>query len=132
MRKAGVDDVCLLTRWAMKYGFDEPLREDLPEEVEEKRRKAHKGRIKLNRTRGTATKRQYRAVRGQWPDPLAEWQSDAILRLHRELQGDSRVVIAALAEGLRTGQIKWFRNQNGLTAERYAGILYRNWLLKLA
>jgi hypothetical protein len=34
MRRAGVDDVCLLTRWAMANGLDEPLGPEIAEERE--------------------------------------------------------------------------------------------------
>ena len=53
MRKAGVDDVCLLTRWAMKWGFDEPLEPERPEDAEIPKPKVYKGRIKLRRIERT-------------------------------------------------------------------------------
>jgi DNA-binding CsgD family transcriptional regulator len=51
MRKVGVNDVALLTRWAIQYGMDEPL----PPETEETREivppKVYKRKIKLGRLR---------------------------------------------------------------------------------
>ena len=51
MRKAGVDDVCLLTRWAMANGLDEPLGPEIAEEREVPRPKVFKKRIRLGRLR---------------------------------------------------------------------------------
>jgi DNA-binding CsgD family transcriptional regulator len=51
MRKAGVDDVCLLTRWAMAHGMDEALGPETAEEREIKRPKIFKQRIRLGRLR---------------------------------------------------------------------------------
>jgi hypothetical protein len=33
-RKVGVDDVALLTRWAIKWAMDEPLEPERPEDAE--------------------------------------------------------------------------------------------------
>jgi DNA-binding CsgD family transcriptional regulator len=49
MVKAGVDDVCLLTRWAMANGLDEPLGPEITEEREVPRPKVFKQRIRLGR-----------------------------------------------------------------------------------
>jgi len=51
MRKAGVDDIALLTRWAMSNGLDEPLGPEIEEEREVKRPKVFKQRIRLGRLR---------------------------------------------------------------------------------
>ena len=51
MSKAGVNDVCLLTRWAMANGLDEPLGPEIAEEREVPRPKVFKQRIRLGRLR---------------------------------------------------------------------------------
>jgi DNA-binding CsgD family transcriptional regulator len=51
MRKAGVDDVCLLTRWAMANGLDEALGPETEETREVPRPKVYKQRIRLGRLR---------------------------------------------------------------------------------
>jgi hypothetical protein len=55
MNKAGVDDVCLLTRWAMANGLDEPLGPEIAGEREVPRPKAYKKRIRLGRLRRSAS-----------------------------------------------------------------------------
>jgi len=50
MRKAGLDDIVMLTRWAMQHGLDELLERERPEEVQSPPRKRRsRKRIKLNR-----------------------------------------------------------------------------------
>jgi len=56
-RKAGVDDVALLTRWAMVNGLDEPLAPERPEDLPKPQPKVFKGRIKLNRLKRAGVKR---------------------------------------------------------------------------
>jgi DNA-binding CsgD family transcriptional regulator len=51
MVKAGVDDVYLLTRWAMANGLDEPLGPEIAEEREVPRPKVYKQKIRLGRLR---------------------------------------------------------------------------------
>jgi hypothetical protein len=50
-RKAGVDDVALLTRWAMANGMDEALPPETEETREIVRPKVYKGKIRLGRLR---------------------------------------------------------------------------------
>jgi hypothetical protein len=50
-RKAGVDDVALLTRWAIANAMDEPLPPETAETREVPRPKVYKQRIKLGRLR---------------------------------------------------------------------------------
>ena len=47
--KVGVDDVALLTRWAMANGMDEALEPQRAEDLPKPEKKRHKGKIKLNR-----------------------------------------------------------------------------------
>ena len=69
MRKVGVDDVALLTRWAMANGMDEAL----PPETEEMREivppKVYKGKIKLGRLRTAGVGRGAHAQGGRRPQP---------------------------------------------------------------
>jgi DNA-binding CsgD family transcriptional regulator len=48
-RKVGVDDVALLTRWAIKWGLDEPLEPERPEDPEIPKPKFHSKKIHLVR-----------------------------------------------------------------------------------
>jgi DNA-binding CsgD family transcriptional regulator len=56
-RKVGVDDVALLTRWAIKWGLDEPLEPERPEDAGDRQAKGapfrtneiRLGRIRRNR-----------------------------------------------------------------------------------
>ncbi len=50
-RKAGVDDVALLTRWAIQHGMDEALPVETAETREIPRPKVFKPRIRLGRLR---------------------------------------------------------------------------------
>jgi DNA-binding CsgD family transcriptional regulator len=50
-RKVGVDDVAMLTRWAMQNGLDEPLGPEDPADAEVKQPKVYKQRIELGRLR---------------------------------------------------------------------------------
>jgi len=50
-RKAGVDDVALLTRWAIANAMDEPLGPEDPKDAEIKQPKVYKQRIRLGRLR---------------------------------------------------------------------------------
>jgi hypothetical protein len=50
-RKVGVNDIALLTRWAMATGLDEALPPETEETREIKRPKVFKKRIKLGRLR---------------------------------------------------------------------------------
>jgi DNA-binding CsgD family transcriptional regulator len=49
--KVGVDDVALLTRWAIEHAMDEPLAPERPEDIPKPEPKVFKKRIKLNRIR---------------------------------------------------------------------------------
>ena len=58
-RKVGVQDIALLTRWAMKWGFDELLGAETPaERPYPGTPKPRQKRIKLGRMRGTGTTRR--------------------------------------------------------------------------
>jgi hypothetical protein len=52
-RKVGVNDVALLTRWAIKHGMDEALLPETEETREIVRPKVYKQKIKLGRLRRT-------------------------------------------------------------------------------
>lgn len=62
MGKAGVDDVALLTRWAMANGLDEALGPETAETREVPRPKVYKQRIRLGRLRRA---RYESSVRGE-------------------------------------------------------------------
>lgn len=51
MRKARVNDVCLLTRWAMANGLDEELGPEDPADIPEPEPKGFNQRIELGRIR---------------------------------------------------------------------------------
>jgi DNA-binding CsgD family transcriptional regulator len=53
-RKAGVDDVALLTRWAIANALDEPLAPERPEDLPKPEPKVFKQRIRMNRIRRAA------------------------------------------------------------------------------
>ncbi len=65
MRKVGVNDVALLTRWAIQYGMDEAL----PPETEETREivqpKVYKKKIRLGRLRRAGVSRGGHARSGR-------------------------------------------------------------------
>jgi hypothetical protein len=50
-RKAGVDDIALLTRWAIDNAMDEPLGPETEETREVPQPKVHRKRVKLWRIR---------------------------------------------------------------------------------
>jgi len=51
MRKAGLDDIVMLTRWAMQHGLDELLERERPEDAEIPKVKARHRKIRLGRIR---------------------------------------------------------------------------------
>jgi hypothetical protein len=57
-RKAGVDDVALLTRWAMATGMDEDLEPETEETREIMRPKVYRKKISLGRIRQTGLTRR--------------------------------------------------------------------------